>query len=157
MTMMTLTMTLTMFSMTAHHEEDLVLYLPFLFGQLIYIVKRAGFSMRAGRATSRWGYVYQNWDIILFRSALEFCLIFMPIRHFAPAQMLSFLHIDVSGFSWGADLATPVSSPAATLFAGIGADGAFDWLIDWASRSPKVPPVVKNWLTENVTPLAAKS
>jgi hypothetical protein len=141
---------LSILSMNVHQSQDLLLYVPFLLGQFIYIMKRAGFSMRAGRAPSRWQYIYRNWDILAFRSVLEFIFIYMPIRHFSPDQILGLFHIDISGISVFSFLQNPVSSPVSLLAAGIGSDGMFDWLVDWASRSTKVPTGLKNWLTENV-------
>jgi hypothetical protein len=143
-------MQLNLFQLSSHQIEDFLLYIPFLAGQSVYILKRAGFSARAGRAASRWQYVYKNWDILLFRSVLEFILIFMPIRHYSPDQILSLFHIDISGISWLSTFSNPVSSPVSLLAAGIGADGMFDWLVDWASRSPKVPDAIKKWLTEEI-------
>lgn len=137
---------------SSHQLEDMLLYIPFFVGQCLYILKRAGFSMRAGRATSRWDYVYRNWDILLFRSVLELIVVFMPVRHFTPAQLLGLFHIDLSGVSWLSFLNNPLSSPISLLAAGIAADGVFDWLVDWASRSTKVPQFIKDWLTENVPP-----
>lgn len=139
---------------TPHHLQDLLLYITFLGGQLIYIMKRAGFSMRAGRAPTRRAYVYQNWDIIAFRSVLEFIIVFMPFRHLSPDQIIGLLHIDLSGVSWLSFLQTPLESPVGFLGLGIASDGLFDWFVDWASRSPKVPQAVRNWLTENVPPMA---
>lgn len=140
-------------SISAHQVQDLLLYIPFLVGQLFYIMKRASFSMRAGRAATRWAYVGQNWDILAFRSVLEFIVIFTPIRHYSPAQLLAVFHIDVSGISLLNFLESPVSSPISMLAAGIGADAWFDWLVDWTSRSPKIPQRVRDWLTENVPPM----
>lgn len=137
---------------SGHHLEDLLLYVPFVLGQLVYIMKRAGFSMRAGRCSSRRQYVYQNWDILAFRSVLELILIYMPIRHYSPEQLLGLLHIDISGIKLLAAFQNPVSSPISLLAAGIASDGLFDWIVDWASRSSKVPQGIKNWLTENVPP-----
>ena len=147
--------TIAWITLSPHQIQDLLLYLPFLAGQLLYILKRAGFSMRAGRAKTRRAYVYQNWDILLFRSVLEFILVFMPVRHYSPSQILEIFHVDLSGFPTLAFLSTPVSSPVSLLGIGIGADGLFDWAVDWASRSPKVPQGIKNWLTENIAPVPA--
>lgn len=144
---------LSLVTIQPHQLEDLLLYIPFLFGQLIYIMKRAGFSVRAGRSPSRWKYITLNWDIILFRTVLEFLLVFMPARHYSPSQILSLFHIDIGNVSWLSFFNNPMSSPASLLAAGIAADGIFDWIVDWASRSPKVPQAIKNWLTENVPPL----
>lgn len=141
---------------TSHHLHDVFLYFCFFLGQAIYIVKRAGFSMRAGRAPSRRAYVYQNWDILMFRSAFEFVLIFMPFTHFAPGQILAWFHIDISSFASLATLQTPVRHPVALFGVGIGSDGLADWFVDWASRSPKIPQGVRNWLTENVPPVNGK-
>ena len=140
-------------TITPHATEDLLLYIFFLGGQLIYIMKRAGFSMRAGRVPSRRQYVYRNWDILAFRAVLEFLFIFMPVRHYSPAQFLNVFHFDTSGISWLAFMQNPVSSPWSVLGLGVGADGLFDWLVDWASRSPRVPAPVKAWLTEEVPPM----
>jgi len=145
--------TLSLIALSPHSIEDLLLYIPFLAGQGVYILKRAGFSMRAGRAKTRRQYVYQNWDIIAFRSVLEFLFIFMPVRHYSPAQLLGVFHIDITGVSWLSFMQNAVSSPWSLLGLGIGSDGMFDWLVDWASRSPKVPAAVKAWLTENVPPM----
>jgi hypothetical protein len=144
---------LMMMSMTPEHKQDLMLLLPFLLGQLVYIMKRASFSMRAGRAPTRWQYVYRNWDILVFRSVLEFLLIYMPIRHFSPDQLLNVFHIDVSHIESLDFLYNPVSSPVSIFGAGIASDGLFDWLVDWASRSTKIPAPIKAWLTENVPPM----
>lgn len=139
--------------MTPHQIQDVLLYVPFFAGQLLYALKRASFSMRGGRAATRRAYIYQNWDILLFRSVLEFIFIFMPIRHYSPAQILGAFHLDVSGISWLGFMENPVSSPVSILAAGIAADGLFDWFVDWASRSTKIPQPVRNWLTENVPPM----
>src|SRR5437588_730247 len=127
--------------MDQHQIEDLLLYAPFLLGQLVYIMKRAGFSMRAGRAPTRWAYVYQNWDTLVFRTILEALTIFIPMRHFSLGQILEFFHIDLAKFSSLSALDSPVSSPVSVFAAGIAADGLFDWLVDWASRpeNTKIP------------------
>lgn len=138
--------------LSPHHVADILFYVVFLLGQLVYIVKRAGFSMRAGRAMTRRSYVYQNWDILLFRSVLEFIFIYMPMRHFSPDQLLGLFHINLGSLMSIGPMQNPVSSPVSFLFAGIASDGIVDWLVDWASRSTKVPQAVKNWLTENVPP-----
>lgn len=135
--------------LTEHQIQDALLYVPFLIGQLLYVLKRASFSMRGGRAKTRRAYIYQNWDILIFRSVLEFIFIFMPIRHYSPAQLLGFFHVDVSGIT-SLSLESPVSSPVSILFAGIAADGWLDWFVDWASRSPKIPQPIRNWLSENI-------
>jgi hypothetical protein len=140
------------FGITPHHLADVLLYLPFLAGQLVYIMKRAGFSMRAGRAATRMEYIHRNWDILGFRSVLEFILIYMPARHLAPAQILSLVHINADSFTSLPFLSSPMSGPVSLLALGIAADGLFDWLVDWASRSPKVPAPIKAWLSENVPP-----
>lgn len=144
---------LSLITITQHQVEDCLLFIPFLLGQFVYILKRAGFSMRAGRCSTRRAYIYQNWDIITFRLACELVLIYFPVRHFSVDQILSILHIDLSSISWLRFLANPVASPVSLFGIGIGSDGLFDWLVDWASRSPKIPQVIKNWLTENVPPM----
>lgn len=136
-----------------HQTEDILLYLVFLLGQLIYMMKRAGFSMRAGRAPSRWRYITNNWDILTFRTVLEFIVVYVPIRHYSPNQILGIFHIDLSNISWLWFLNTSVSSPISVLAAGIGSDGIFDWFVDWASRSPRVPDAIKKWLSEEIPPM----
>lgn len=138
-------------SLTAHQVNDLLLYLPFLIGQLLYIMKRAGFSMRAGRAPSRRAYVYQNWDILTFRTALEIGIYYV-VRHYSLVQIIGFFHLNLSGISWLSFLDSPVESPIALFFVGVGSDSSVDWAVDWASRdqNTKVPQWVKNWLKENI-------
>lgn len=139
-------------ALTPHGVEDLLLYMVFFLGQCVYILKRAGFSMRAGRAASRRAYVYQNWDILLFRTVID-SFIFEFFRHISPGQVLGLLHIDLSGVSWLSFLYKPLDSMWAFLGLGIASDGLVDWAVDWASRSPKVPDPIKNWLKENVAQL----
>lgn len=146
-------MQVSMSLISQHHLEDLLLYIPFFFGQMVYVMKRAGFSKRAGRSPSRWGYVALNWDIILFRTVLEFIFIYTPIRHYSPDQLLGFFHASIGNIPSLSFMTNPVSSPVSALAAGIASDGIFDWLVDWASRSPRIPQGIKNWLTENVPPM----
>jgi hypothetical protein len=141
--------------LSQHHLQDIALYLVFLAGQSLYIVKRAGFSVRAGRAKSRRDYLVRNWDILLFRTVLEFIVVYMPARHYSPGDLLRIFHVDIGGFESLAKLNSPIDSAEAFLGIGIASDGLFDWLVDWASRSSKVPDAIKKWLAENVTPIAA--
>lgn len=143
-------------SMSTHHLHDLLLYIPFLIGQMLYILKRAGFSMRAGRATTRRAYFYQNWDILIFRGGITL-LIYGAARHYALGDLLRLFHVDLSGVGWFTALNTPINSPLAFFGLGIGADSLVDWGVDWASRdtNTKVPAWIKTWLRENVPPIIA--
>lgn len=137
--------------MTHHQVQDCLLYAFFLLGEMLYILKRAGFSMRAGRAPTRAAYFYQNWDVLLFRSGIAL-LIYGVVRHYSLGDILLLFHVDLSGISALKFLYTPIESGLAFFGLGIGADGLMDWGVDWASRkeNTKVPQAVKNWLTENV-------
>src|SRR5690242_4820339 len=105
-------------SLTEHQLHDILLFFPFFIGQLLYIMKRAGYSMRAGRAATRRAYLYQNWDILGFRAGLEL-IIYSVVRHVSVGQLLGFFH-----FSLGAStsfLNNPVNSPVALFALGIAA------------------------------------
>lgn len=140
-----------MMNLTSHQLQDFLLYIPFLLGQLLYVMKRAGFSMRAGRAKTRRAYLYQNWDVLGFRAGLEI-VIFSLARHLSFGQIIGFFHIDLSSFTSLAFLNKPIDSPVAIFFLGIASDGLVDWAVDWASRkdNTKVPQRMKDWLSENV-------
>lgn len=140
--------------MEAHHLQDYLLYLPFLAGQFMYFLKRASFSMRAGRAPTRRAYFWHNWDILLFRAGIA-VFFYAFFRHYSLGQVVGFFHVDLSSVSWLKFIFVPLSSPLAFWGLGIGVDGLIDWAVDWASRkeNTKVPQRIKDWLTENVTPV----
>lgn len=135
-----------MVQLSPHVTQDIVNYVFFLFGQLMFILKRAGSAIRNPEKaiSNRREYLYHNWDTILIRGAFEVFLIFLPLAHFSIDQIAGFFGISVPAVLSGA-----LSGVVGFFFAGFGADS----LLDWLAVSGKLPGFLESWLKENVPQL----
>ncbi len=128
-------------------ETDVLLYVCFVAGQWLFILKRAGSAIRNPNKliTTRRMFLYHNWDVLTVRAFLEIAFIFYPVRHFTFAQITGF-------FGWTPSnslLNTVPDSPVSLFVLGYAADS----LIDWLSVNPKLPAFVRNFIQENVPDL----
>lgn len=130
--------------LTPHMKLDVFLWIFFVLGQLLYVLKRAGMSMRSGRIKKRRDYVFSNWDVLVIRMACELP-IYWFIRHISIGAMASIIGWNLP--SWvPADV---LNSPVAIFFVGLGADV----LLDWISVSSKLPDALKKFIKETVPPV----
>lgn len=123
-------------SLTEHTKWDLILYIPFIIGQALFVLKRASMAFRSptNPTKSRWAYVTANFDILLIRAALELAFVYYPFRHFGIAWIVGFL---------GWHPAVPIQGGAVTSFA-LGY--LSDSILDWIGTQSWVP----SWLKENI-------
>ena len=130
--------------LSQHFSHDIIFYLVFLCGQMLFILKRAGSAIRNQQTTitTRWQFVMFNWDTITIRGVIEFAMIFYPWRHFTMTQILSF-------FGYQRDPLPIPDSPVTSLLLGYASDS----LLDWLSMSQKLPSFFRDWIHENVPKL----
>jgi hypothetical protein len=119
-------------------SQDVLFYLAFLGGQLLFILKRAASAIRSksNPTTSRRAFLYANWDVLVIRVAIE-----LPIywiwRHYPVNTILSVFT------SFKLPQAFDFPQGAITFFTlGFIADS----LLDWFGASAKAP----EWLKENI-------
>jgi hypothetical protein len=129
---------------TAHLLSDLLNYAAFLFGQYLFLLKRAGSAIRSPNTniTTRRQYFYLNWDVALIRGVIE-GLIFWACQHYGISSL-----IGLWGWSLPAWLVLPQNF-IVYLPLGYTADS----ILDWISMSPKLPAFLRSWLSENVPKL----
>lgn len=141
-----------MITLSAHQIEDIETYACFVFGQFLFVCKRAGSAVMNPTAAARstWQYFGQNWIRILVRMIFELATIFSFIRHYTIAQLLQKFGVDVSN-GWFAILSIIPTSIYSLIALGYMADSMFDW----ATRNPKLPKFLRDWFAENVPPLTA--
>jgi hypothetical protein len=130
-----------MITFPSNIPADLLAYLAFLVGQLVFLLKRAGSAIRNPntKITSRRQYLYQNWDTWSIRALIEFPF-FYGFRHYSLGQLTALVGWSVP--SW---LVIP-DNPIPCFFLGYAADS----LLDWAAMSPRLPSYLKSWIGENV-------
>jgi hypothetical protein len=133
----------------SHFTQDLLLYICFIAGQLLFILRRAGLAIRSltNPIKTRRQFLYENWDKLLVRALAGAVLIYFPWRHISLITILGWLHIDAS-IGW---LAVLVGSGEASGIVATAALGyASDSLLDWLSISPKIPDWLRRWMRENI-------
>lgn len=113
------------------HIQDIGNYAGFFIGVFLFLLKRAGMVMRAGKIRRRWDYFYANWDVILYRAAFEAIGCWM------------FIHYDLDkllGHWTGFQLPFEIPANPLTCFGfGLLADFGLDWVL----HSEKVPQVLR--------------
>lgn len=121
-------------AMFPHVLADVIYYLAFLAGQLLFILKRAAMAIRSktNPTLSRRAYLYANWDVLGIRAALE-SFIFWVWRHHLIGVVVAYF-----GYNIPEKISIPVN-PIVGFILGYFADS----LVDWASTSPKVPLLVR--------------
>ena len=123
----------------SHFEWDLALWFCFFLGQCLFVLKRSAMAVRSkiNPIKSRRQYLYQNWDILTIRFAIESATIFYPWRHGDLPGI--FQH-----FGWTLWFKIPDGAIAAS---GLGylADSGLDWISTF-SKAPQ-------WLKENIPQL----
>jgi|HubBroStandDraft_6_1064221.scaffolds.fasta_scaffold1500834_1 hypothetical protein len=109
--------------MHPHWIADLILYIPFLLGQWLFILKRMGMAVRSktNPIRTRREYLYRNWDLLTVRMALELGIFYM------------WRYNDLTGFinnhsSIHIDYVIPQGKIVALLL-GYCADSGLDWIL----------------------------
>jgi len=132
---------------TTEHIGDLVLFVIFMFGVFLYFLNRSGDALRKGQITRRRDYFYQNFDVMLIRTALICLPVYWIWRHYTVAGLLMKFGV---GSIFGADtVGEYYSSP----FAGPAIGYAANSLVTWILKSPKVPQFFKDWLHAEIPDL----
>jgi len=124
-------------AVNVHLEGDIVYYLGFLCGQLLFVLRRAAAAIRSktNPTSTRIHYIQSNWDLLLIRMALEIPAFYL-FRHYSLNTILGLFSI-----AWKAPLQVPQN--ALTFFMlGYLADS----LLDWFGLSKFAP----DWLKENI-------
>jgi len=121
---------------TPHMSQDLVYYLAFLAGQLLFVLKRSASAIRSklNPIATRRAFFVANWDLLLIRCALE-APIFYVYRHYDVNSVLSLFT------TWQVPFHIPQSAMTAFLFGYLA-----DSLLDWFGASAKAP----EWLKETI-------
>lgn len=138
-----------------HHVEDVQFYIAFIFGQFLFLLKRAGSAVRNEGTTilTRRQYFKHNLDIITVRAALESIFFYYPFRHYSIAQLIKILPfgIDITNTDnpWLSFLLTIPSSAVSAIGLGYVADSLLDGLSQWK----RLPDFVQRWIKENVPTL----
>jgi hypothetical protein len=137
-------------NLTPHKIEDIETYACFLFGQFLFVLKRAGSAVMSPTAAARSikEYLGENWIRVLVRLIFETAIIFNLIRHYTIADLLQKFGIDTSNGWFAIFAAIPTSIWSLTAI-GYMSDSLFDWI----TRNPKLPKVLRDWFAENVPPL----
>lgn len=127
--------------MMDHVQSDVISYVAFLLGQLLFLLKRAGSAMRnpSTKILTRWDYFKNNWDTFGIRALME-SPFFYGWKHYGFASFVGL-------FGWHMPVwMTVPDSPFTAFFLGYAADS----LLDWVSMSPKLPEFFQRWVKENV-------
>lgn len=129
---------------SAHAKGDIFLYLIFLAGQILYILKRADMAVKSKThpVKSKGEFIADNWVPLLIRVSFE-SIFFWVWRHVSFAVITGWLHLTAIIPDAAAAAYT---SPWGAFALGFSAD----CLLDWASTSPKVPQVIRNWISEEI-------
>lgn len=119
-----------------HQLGDLLYYLAFLGGQLLFVLKRSAQAIRSktNPIKSRHDYLRANWDVLLIRMAIE-APIFYLYRHYDVNTILAFFT------QWKAPFAFPQGAMASFTLGYLA-----DSLLDWFGTSKFAP----DWLKENI-------
>lgn len=137
--------------LSQHAMGDIGLYLCFLCGQFLFILKRSASAIRnpANPIKTRRAFIYVNWDVLSIRAAIEGLVVFYPWRHIGLATILSWFHIDAST-GWLSVLVSngEASGAIAAIALGYAADSTLDAISQWS----KLPAWVAKWMKENIPP-----
>ena len=138
-----------MINFTAHQIEDLEAYLCFIFGQFLFVLKRAGSAVMNPNtaAKSVWQYIGQNWVRVLVRMIFELATVFSLFRHYTIADLLQKFGVNTSA-GWLSIFAAIPTSIWSLMALGYMSDSLFDWI----TRNPKLPKILRDWFAENVPP-----
>lgn len=137
--------------LSVHQDWDIALWLVFFAGQCVYILKRCAMAIRSktNPIKSRRAFLVANWDILAYRSVIEFALLFYPLRHLTVGTIAGIIHFSLP--VW-----IPAESQVSAIgffFIGIGADV----MLDWIGESDKTPSFIKKFLQEQVPDVALPS
>lgn len=132
------------FGLTAHQEIDVLYWLAFAGGQLLFMLKRADLAVRSplnAVATKR-QFFRKNWVVLLIRSFFEFAAVFMPYRH-ADTDAIA------RSFGWTMPFHIPQSWVVSALF------GYFsDSIVDWITMQEKIMGIpIPKFVKENIPQL----
>ena len=118
--------------MSLHHKLDLLYYLAFLAGQMVFILKLADLAARGHNAIlTKRQYLQRNWVPLLTRVMLESAIFFL-YRHYDPGTIIRMFT------SWNPPFSFPQGAMP-SLFLGYLSDS----LLDWLSTFPKIPTWIK--------------
>ena len=123
-------------------RDDFLYWVPFFFGQCLFILKRTALAIRSplNAVRSRRQYLFLNWDILAIRTALEFALVYIPYRHI-PIDTLT------AGFSWHMPFHIPQDSAVLSFLLGYMSDSTTDW-IAMQDTIFKIP--IPSWIKETI-------
>jgi hypothetical protein len=140
--------------LSQHAIGDVGLYLCFLLGQFLFILKRAASAIRnpVNPIKSRRQFIRANLDVLSIRAALEGLIIYYPWRHIALATILGWFHIDATS-GWPSEIIG--TGIANGLVAAIGLGYASDSALDGLSQWSKLPAWLSRWMKENIPPVPA--
>lgn len=111
--------------LTLHQKADIAYAACFLFGQWLFLLRRADLGVRSpmNALKSRRQFFYLNWVTLLYRVVIEFGLFFYPYRHADVNSLLSLEGLQLP--SW---LHVP-QNWIFVIFLGIFSDGLLDWVL----------------------------
>jgi hypothetical protein len=111
-----------------HHFTDLLYWLAFFGGQLLFILKRADLAVRSplNAVNSKWQYFTINWVPLLIRTFIEFVVIYTPYRDI-PSDKI------IAAFGWNIPLKIPQSWVVAAALGYLS-----DSLMDWGAMQEKI-------------------
>lgn len=129
---------------TGHFQKDVVYQLPFILGQMLYMLRRSGIAIRSkiNPMSSRKEYFKQNWDMLLYRGALGLGLVYWPFRHYDVGAWIQ----QVSHGILPLDLP---QVPMVFFLLGIVSDSILDWISTW-KRIPVLNLPMPSWLKETI-------
>jgi hypothetical protein len=119
---------------------ELLCYVAFVLGQLLFVLKRAGSAIRSktNPIKSRREYIYSNWDVLLIRLMLE-GVVFIACWHIGFTKILSMFT------TWQSPISFPPLPPF-YLFFGFFIDSG----LDWYGQSNIGPAFLRQFIKENV-------
>jgi hypothetical protein len=115
--------------------------LAFMAGQALFLLKRMALAVRSpmNALQSRGQYLSQNWDILLYRGAIEYFFLFFYLHQPLFAELLGLIHVKL-----------PFTIPVFGF--GCFALGLLcDFLMDWIAMQDRVLGIpVPRWIKEFV-------
>lgn len=102
---------------------DVINWLAFALGQGLFLLKRADLARRSplNGVKSIGEFFSRNWITLIFRGAIEFCLIFWPYRH-------NWADLVIAKLGWNFHVHVPQSLVLAFLL-GLASDMLMDWAV----------------------------
>lgn len=128
----------------SHWKWDILYWLVFALGQLLFLLKRADLARRSpmNGVASMGAFFAFNWVTILYRSALEFVVPFWVYRHVDVNAM-------IAKTGWNMPFQVPQSLVVSFVL------GLFaDFVMDWVAMQKSIAGIpIPSWLKENIPQL----